>query len=115
MCHEELFHLKVDAHQRHGVVLTVAYIGPMSKAKKFIYEVTVVGLHNSRMIVYRRNVHSDLELSQDCVSRKDCFHLPPEQALNMMRIKNRPSEPHGSLQFTVDVTRRAAAPAPLPS
>ncbi|XP_068630363.1 E3 ubiquitin-protein ligase siah-1-like isoform X2 [Battus philenor] len=106
---QELFHLRIDVDIRTwGVVVYVAYIGPKCNAGNFTYEVTVVGQHNQRRLVYSRVTHSDLESSSLNVSRQDCFHLTLDQALNFLRVKNKHCEPDKFLDFYVEISRRKA-------
>ncbi|CAH1644175.1 unnamed protein product [Spodoptera littoralis] len=104
MALDEYFHLRVDVDIRTwGVIVYVSYIGPKRKAKHYIYEVSVVGQHNSRSVTYKRATHSDLESSSLNVSRQDCFHLTLDQALNFLRFKNRHCEPDKFLDFDVEI------------
>ncbi|CAG9560301.1 unnamed protein product [Danaus chrysippus] len=106
----ELFHLRVDVDIRTwGVYVYVAYIGPKCNAAKYTYEVTVLGQHNDRKLVYTRATHSDLESSSLNVSRQDCFHLTLDQALNFLRFKNRHCEPDKFLDFVVEINKSEAA------
>ncbi|XP_045765041.1 uncharacterized protein LOC123867170 isoform X2 [Maniola jurtina] len=112
----DLFHLRVDVNVRTwGVLVHVAYIGPKCKANGFTYEVSVVGLHSERKLVYTRETHSDLESVSLNVSRQDCFHLSLDQALNFLRYKNRHCEPDKFLDFSVAISaREPSAPADRP-
>ncbi|XP_022815881.1 uncharacterized protein LOC111349136 isoform X2 [Spodoptera litura] len=104
MALDEYFHLRVDVDIRTwGVIVYVSYIGPKRKAKHYVYEVSVVGQHNSRSVTYKRATHSDLESSSLNVSRQDCFHLTLDQALNFLRFKNRHCEPDKFLDFDVEI------------
>ncbi|CAH0699801.1 unnamed protein product [Spodoptera exigua] len=104
MALDEYFHLRVDVDIRTwGVIVYVSYIGPKRKAKNYVYEVSVVGQHNSRSLAYKRATHSDLESSSLNVSRQDCFHLTLDQALNFLRFKNRHCEPDKFLDFDVEI------------
>ncbi|XP_061377857.1 E3 ubiquitin-protein ligase siah-1-like [Danaus plexippus] len=110
MAVRELFHLRVDVDIRTwGVDVYVAYIGPKCNAAKYTYEVTVLGQHNDRKLVYTRATHSDLESSSLNVSRQDCFHLTLDQALNFLRFKNRHCEPDKFLDFVVEINKSEAA------
>lgn len=75
----------------------------------FHYQVTVLGQHNDRKLVYTRATHSDLESSSLNVSRQDCFHLTLDQALNFLRFKNRHCEPDKFLDFVVEINKSEAA------
>ncbi|XP_072940744.1 uncharacterized protein [Epargyreus clarus] len=100
-----LFHLRIDVDIcTSGVVLMVAYIGPKCRAKEFTYEVTVIGRHNGRKLVYTRATHSDLESSSVNVSRQDCFRLTLDQAINFLRFRNR--EPDRVLDFNVEISKQ---------
>lgn len=110
MALDQFFHLRVDVDIRTwGVIVYVSYIGPKRKAKHYIYEVSVVGQHNSRSVTYKRATHSDLESSSLNVSRQDCFHLTLDQALNFLRFKNRHCEPDKFLDFDVEIRPAPAA------
>ncbi|CAG9785208.1 unnamed protein product [Diatraea saccharalis] len=102
----EYFSLRVDVDIRTwGIIVYVAYIGPKCNAKNFTYEVSVIGQHKSRKLVYCRSTHSDLESSSLNVSRQDCFHLTLDQALNFLRVKNRHCEPDKFLDFNVEISK----------
>ncbi|XP_069354805.1 uncharacterized protein [Maniola hyperantus] len=112
----DLFHLRVDVNVRTwSVIVHVAYIGPRCKANGFTYEVSVVGLHGERKLVYTRETHSDLENVSLNMSRQDCFHMSLDQAANFLRYKNRHCEPDKFLDFSVVISaREPPAPAGRP-
>ncbi|XP_049866177.1 E3 ubiquitin-protein ligase siah-1-like isoform X2 [Pectinophora gossypiella] len=106
MALHQIFHLRVDVDIRTwGVVVYVAYLGPKCNANQYNYEVTLIGQHNSRKLMYTRTTHCDLECSSLNVSRQDCFHLTLDQALNFLRVKNRHCEPDKFLYFNVEITK----------
>ncbi|XP_045493091.1 uncharacterized protein LOC123692396 [Colias croceus] len=106
MWNPHLFHLRLDVELNRGLYMYVSYIGPMADARKFLYEVTVQGQHCDRKLVYARATHSDLECSSLNVTRKDCFHLPFEHALNYLRGRSRACEPDRPLELCVELRPR---------
>ncbi|XP_022118924.2 uncharacterized protein LOC110995862 isoform X2 [Pieris rapae] len=99
----ELFHLRLDVEQRRGLHVHVAYLGPVTRAKYFAYEVSVDG-DEMRKLVYTRVTHSDLECSSVILRRVDCFHLPLAQAPNYLRSQPGNSEANaGHLELTVQI------------
>ncbi|CAF4776096.1 unnamed protein product [Pieris macdunnoughi] len=99
----EMFHLRLDVEQRRGLHVHVAYLGPVTRAKYFAYEVSVDG-DEMRKLVYTRVTHSDLECSSVILRRVDCFHLPLAQAPNYLRSQPRNSEANaGHLELTVQI------------
>ncbi|XP_038210670.1 uncharacterized protein LOC119831414 [Zerene cesonia] len=110
MWNQHLFHLRLDVELNRGVFVYVAYIGPMADARKFIYEVTIQGQHCDRRLAYSRATHSDLECSSLNVTRKDCFHLPFEHALNYLRAKSRACETDKPLEICVEIKQREPQP-----
>ncbi|XP_060800891.1 uncharacterized protein LOC106133809 isoform X2 [Amyelois transitella] len=106
MALHEMFHLRVDVDVRNwGVVFYVVYIGPKARAKKFMYNITINGQHNSRKLSYARLTHSDLERPSLNENRQDCFHLTLDQTVNFLRCKNRHCDPDKYLDFNVEIAK----------
>ncbi|KAG7299542.1 hypothetical protein JYU34_016503 [Plutella xylostella] len=103
---QEFFHLRVDVDLRNwDMTLCVAYIGPKNKANTYTYEVTVEGKHHNRHASYSRTVHCDLENASLNCSRKDCFYLSLDQAVNFLRVKNRDCDADNILNVNLAITK----------